>query len=101
MGKQAYALVKSLKEFRVYILHSHTIVYVPSVAIKDNLTQAEPNGRRAKWMYTLLEYDLEIRPMKPVKGQGLEKLIAQSNCEVLWMNFLSLCSKHIAQVEER
>ena len=34
MEKHDYALVKALKEFRVYILHSHTIVYVPSAAIK-------------------------------------------------------------------
>ena len=40
MEKQAYALVKYLKEFSAYILHSHTIVYVPYVAIKEILTQA-------------------------------------------------------------
>ena len=38
MEKQAYAIIKSLKEFRVYILHSHTIVSVASVAIKEILT---------------------------------------------------------------
>jgi hypothetical protein len=38
--KHAYALVKPLKEFRIYILHSHSIVCVPSTAIKDILTQA-------------------------------------------------------------
>lgn len=91
MEKHAYALVKALKDFRVYILHSHSIVYVPS-AIKDILTQAEPDGRRAKWISTLLEYYLEIRPTKLVKGQGLAKLMAQSNCEVLGVNFFALCS---------
>ena len=40
MEKQAYASVKALKEFRVYILHSHSIVFVPSTTIKDVLTQA-------------------------------------------------------------
>ena len=34
MEKQANEIINSLKEFRVYILHSHTIVYVPSAAIK-------------------------------------------------------------------
>ena len=60
--------MKALKEFRVYILHSHSIVFVPSDAIKDILTQEEPNGRRTKWIATLLEYDIEIRPTKLVKG---------------------------------
>ena len=91
MDKQDYALVKALKEFRVYILHTHTIVYVSLAAIKEILTQAKFDGRRAKWIATLLEYDLEISPTKLVKGQGLEKLMAQSNCEVLGMNFLALC----------
>ena len=100
MEKQAYACVKALKEFRVYILHSHSTVFVPSAAIKDILTQAEPDGRRAKWIATLLEYDIDIKPTKLVKGQCLAKLMTQSNYEVLVVNFLELCSENIAQVEE-
>ena len=50
MEKQAYACVKALKELRVYILYSHSTVFVPSTAIKDILTQAKPDGRRAKWI---------------------------------------------------
>ena len=41
MEKQAYALVKALKEFRVYILHSHTTTYVPNSSVKDILTHAD------------------------------------------------------------
>ena len=92
MDKQAYASIKALKEFRVYILHSHSIVFVPFVAIKDILTQAEPDGRRAKWIATLLEYDLEIKPTKLVKGKGLAKLMAQSNYELLGVNFFESCA---------
>lgn len=43
--KQSLALVKALKDFRVYILHSHILAYVPNAAIKDVLVQAEPEGR--------------------------------------------------------
>jgi len=38
MDKQAYTLVRALKEFRVYILHSHIIAQVPSASIKEVLT---------------------------------------------------------------
>ena len=76
MDKQAYALVRALKEFRVYILHSHIIAYVPSVAIKKVLKKSDPDGRRAKWIAVLLEYDLEIKSSKLIKGKGLEKLMA-------------------------
>ena len=100
MEKQAYAYVKALKEFRVYILHSHSTVFVPSAAIKDILTQAEPDGRRAKWIPTLLEYDIEIKPTKLVKGQGLAKLMAQSNHEALGINSFESDVDTSAQQEE-
>ena len=38
MEKQAYALVKALNDFRIYILHSHIIAYVPSSVVKIILT---------------------------------------------------------------
>lgn len=68
MEKQAYALVQALKEFRVYILHSHTIAHVPTSAVKDILTQPDPKGKKGKWIVVLLEYDLEIKSTKLIKG---------------------------------
>ena len=68
MEKQAYALVKALKDFRIYILHSHIISYVPSSVVKSILTQPDTEGRRAKWIAMLLEYDREIKPTKLIKG---------------------------------
>ena len=47
MEKKTYALVKSLKYFRVYILHSHIIGYVPSNVVKGILTQPDPKGKIA------------------------------------------------------
>ena len=46
--EQALALVKALKDFRVYILHSHILVYVPNAVVKDVLVQTNPEGRRGK-----------------------------------------------------
>ena len=42
MEKHAFALIKALKDFIVYILHSHIVVLVPSIAVKDILTQPDP-----------------------------------------------------------
>lgn len=44
--KQAYALVQDLKAFRIYVLHSHTISYVPNNAIKTIPTQLDIDGKR-------------------------------------------------------
>jgi len=61
-------LVKALKYFRVYILHSHILAYVPNAAVKDVLVQIDPKGRRGKWIAALLEYDMEIKLTKLIKG---------------------------------
>jgi hypothetical protein len=68
MEKQAYALVGSLKAFRVYVLNSRVTAYVPSASVKDILIQPVVNGRRGKWIAKILEFDLEINPTKLVKG---------------------------------
>jgi len=80
MEKQAFALVKAIKDFRVYILYSHIITYVPNSVVKDILTRYGPDGKRGKWIATILEYDLEIKPTKLIKGQGLANLMAELNC---------------------
>ena len=37
----------------------------------------------------MLEYDLEIKPAKLIKGQGLAKLMVQSNCDVMGIKFIA------------
>jgi hypothetical protein len=76
MENRAYSLVKALKEFIFYIFHSHTIAYVPNIFVKEILTQPDPEGRRGMWILVLLEYDLEIKPTKLIKGQGISKMMA-------------------------
>ena len=39
--KQAYALIKSLKTFIIYIIHAKVLAYVPSAAVNDVLTQPD------------------------------------------------------------
>jgi hypothetical protein len=89
MEKQAFALVKVIKDFRVYILHSHTIAYVLNVVVKDILTQDNLDGKRGKWILVIMEYDIEIKPTKLIKGQSLDKLMAESNFHALDINFLA------------
>ena len=91
LEKQSFALIKALKDFRVYIIHSHIVAYVPSVAVKDILTQPDPEGRRAKWTIVLLEYDLEIKHTKIIKAQGLAKLMTEAGVEDIDINFLDIC----------
>lgn len=82
------ALIKALKDFRVYILHSHTIAYISNAAVKDVLMQNDPEGRRGKWIVAMLEYDLDIKPTKLIKGQGLAKQMVESNLHALDINLI-------------
>jgi hypothetical protein len=92
MEKKAYALVKSLKAFRFYVMHSKVTAYIPSASVKDILIYPDIDGRRGKWIAKILEFDLEINPTKLVKGQGLAKLLDESNCKALGVNFINVCS---------
>jgi hypothetical protein len=75
--KQAYAMVKVLKAFRTYVLHSKVIAYVPTSSVKDILVQPDSDGKRGQWLAKIQEFDLEVKPTKLVKAQGLAKLLAE------------------------
>jgi hypothetical protein len=94
MGKKGYALVKSLKDFRIYVLHSRIISYVPSSSIKEILIQRDIDGKRRKWIAKLLEFDLEIKPTKLVKGQGLARILSESNCKALGVKLMNINSEN-------
>ena len=55
-------MFKAVKHFRPYLLKSKTKVIVPFSAIRNSLVQKELGEKRAHWMATLQEYDLEIKP---------------------------------------
>jgi hypothetical protein len=89
MEKQAYALVKALKAFRIYVFHSRVTAYVPSPSVKDILIQPDIDGKRGKWIAKILEFDLEIKPTKLIKGQGLVRLLAESKFKTLGINCIN------------
>jgi hypothetical protein len=56
--------------------------------VKDVLTQPDIDGKRAKWIAKLIEFDIEVKPTKLVKGQGLAKLMTEENSDLLDINFI-------------
>jgi hypothetical protein len=103
LEKQAYSMVKALKDFQTYVLHSRIIAYVPTSTVKDILIHPDSDGRRGKWLEKIQEYDLEVKPTKLVKGQGLEKLLVESNLRSLGINhFYSENSlPHIEEIDDQ
>jgi hypothetical protein len=80
-------MVKSLKAFKTYVLHSKIIAYVTTSSMKDILVQPDSDGRRGRWIAKIQEFDLEVKPTKLIKGKGLAKLLAESNFKALDINF--------------
>ena len=71
-------MVNYLKLFKICVLHSKIIAYVPSVAVKEILVHPDSEGKIGHWN-KIMAYDVEIKPKKLVKGQGLAKLLSDSN----------------------
>ena len=40
------------------------------------MVQYDSEGKRGRWIAKIMEYDIDIKPTKLIKGQGLEKLKA-------------------------
>jgi hypothetical protein len=58
---------------------------VPYLSIKDVLTQQDSLRTRGKWVSRIQEYDLDIKPAKIIMGQGLAKMLIESNEEAIRM----------------
>lgn len=87
--KQAYALVKAVKAFRCYLVGASVIAFVPSAAVKDIFSQQEVSGRRCRWINRIQEFNIDIQITKLVRGQGLAKLMAESNLEANQINMIT------------
>lgn len=47
-------MIKEIKDFMVYVVHSHIISYVPNDVVKDILTQKGPDGKRGNGLRSFL-----------------------------------------------
>eukprot|EP00253_Pinus_taeda_P016194 PITA_16194 len=73
--KQAFAVYKAIKHYRPFLLKAHKKVIVPFSAVRKLLIQRELGEKRANWVTTLQEYDLEIKPANIFRGQGFCRLL--------------------------
>ncbi|MGE6057372.1 hypothetical protein ACQJ2V_28495, partial [Klebsiella variicola subsp. variicola] len=54
----------------------------------DILVQSDSDGKRGWWLAKIQEFDMEIKPMRLVKAQGLSKQLVESNFIALGINGL-------------
>jgi hypothetical protein len=68
VDKQAYDVFKVVKHFRSLLLKSKTKVIVPYPAFRNILVHKDLVEKRANRITSLQEYNLEIKPVKIIKG---------------------------------
>ena len=78
IDKEAFAVFKSVKHFKPYLLRSHTKVIIPHLIVQFFLIKKELRDKRGNWLTALQEYDLEINLAKLVKGQALCKFVDEA-----------------------
>jgi hypothetical protein len=93
--KKAYVLIKSLKDSIIYILHAKVIAYVPSSSLKYVLVQPDIDEKRSKWIAKMIEFGIEIKPIKLVRGQGLARLLVEDNYKMLGIHFVGVNAKNL------
>ena len=77
--KHAFTVVKALKNFWFYIMHSHSVVHVLDVAVKSILTQHDMGcNAQGSWIAKTQKYDIEIKPTKLVRGNALCRAIVEN-----------------------
>ena len=72
---------------------------MPYQAVKDVLSQADGIGVRGNWISLIQEYDLEIKPIKIVKGQGLAQLLTKKGNNHA-INLVEEQESHILRIDE-
>ena len=64
------------------------------------LIQSDVEGKRGKWIAKTQEYDLDIKPTKLVKGQGLAKLLTKSNFQTLGISLLAPVDEVTEEIDQ-
>lgn len=73
----------------MYVLQSQITTFVPTKTVKDILLHGDNEGKRGRWIGNIHEYELDINPTKLIKGQGLAKILCNSNFQSLGINLIT------------
>lgn len=82
-------------------MQTHITAFVPTAAVKDILIQGDSEGKRRRWIAKIQEYDLDIRPTKMIKGQGLARILSESNHQALGINLSMIANEESENEKEQ
>lgn len=61
--------------------------------------QGDSEGKRGKWIAKIQKYDMDIKPTKLIKGQGLAKILSEAKFQYLGINLLARQDGESGKVE--
>ncbi|KAH9325209.1 hypothetical protein KI387_005387, partial [Taxus chinensis] len=67
--KHVLAVIKSLKKFKHLVSNNKVQLLVSHAGVKDFLLNKDLNEKRAGWITRVMEYDIEIKITKLVRGK--------------------------------
>ena len=56
-------------------LQLKVISHIPNNLVKEILIPQDSDSKRGKWIRNIAQYELEIKPTKLTKGQGLANIL--------------------------
>ena len=75
-------MVRALKKFRHLLSHNRVHLLVPHASVKDFLLDKDINEKRFGWITKVIEYDVDMKITKLVRGKGLCKWMLLSFEEI-------------------
>lgn len=74
--KQALVVFKGLKKFMHFIAYNKTTVYVTHPSVREYIMEGDITEKRANWITKILEYGIDVKPMKVIYDKSLCEYIA-------------------------
>lgn len=71
MEKHVLAIIRSLKKFKHLIFNNKVHLMVSHPSVKELLLSRDLNEKRAGWITKVMQYDIDIKITKLVRGKGM------------------------------
>lgn len=65
--------MKGIKKFKHYVFQYKILIYIIHLDVRNYIMQVELGEGKAGWIIKIMEYDVEIKPIKLTKGWALCK----------------------------
>ena len=75
--KKVYFIMKGLKKFKHYVFHNRILVFTIHPDVRNYVIQGDLGERKVGWISKIMEYDIEINPIKLIKGRPTCENIAK------------------------